>query len=450
MKIGVFPPSSSRTDASETSLHATRAILRLLFGPPAGRPFAVRFWNDTIEGPSELPAQRFTLVLRRPGALRRLLLPLSELGVAEAYLHDDVDVEGDLGEAAALVDLLAERLRSPVTAVRLLTHLLTLPKDEPRPADAGRGPRPHSGVRRHSRSRDASAIRFHYNVGNDFYRLWLDQRMVYSCAYFERGDEDIDTAQQAKLDYICRKLRLRPGERLLDIGCGWGGLVQYAAEHYGVQALGVTLSEPQAHLAQERVAQAGLADRCRIAVRDYRDLTGEGTFDKIVSVGMVEHVGRAELAGYFAKAFALTRPGGLFLNHGIVTLAPLSLAARLLWRQGAFIQRYVFPDGELTGPGDTVRTAERAGFETRDLESLREHYALTLRHWVRRLEAHEAEAIALTGKETYRVWRLYMSASARAFATGEIGIVQILFSRPGSDGSCALPHTRADLYPSVP
>ena len=436
----------SRTNCPQAALHATRAVLRLLFGPPAGRSFAVRFWDGSVDGPSDPPARRFTLVLRHAVALRRMLLPVSELSVAEAYLRDEFDVEGDLIEAAAMVDLLVERLRSPVTDLRLLPRLLSLPKEKAVRERSGRGPWIAADEAPHSRRRDASAVRFHYDVGNDFYRLWLDRRMIYSCAYFETGDEDIDTAQQAKLDYICRKLRLRPGERLLDIGCGWGGLVQHAVEHYGVRALGVTLSEPQAHLARERITEAGLADRCRIAVRDYRDLTGEGTFDKVVSVGMVEHVGRAELAGYFARAFALTRPGGLFLNHGIVALAVPSRAARILWREGAFVQRYVFPDGELSRPGETIRAAERAGFETRDLESLREHYALTLRHWVRRLEAHEQDAIALAGRETYRVWRLYMSASVRAFATGRIGVVQVLFSRPGRDGACALPRTRADLY----
>jgi cyclopropane-fatty-acyl-phospholipid synthase len=276
--------------------------------------------------------------------------------------------------------------------------------------------------------------------------------MVYSCAYFPTGTEDLDAAQEAKLEHICRRLRLRPGERLLDIGCGWGGLVQYAAERYGAEVTGITLSRPQAELAQQRIAAAGLSGRCRIEVRDYRDLPTWPAFDKIVSVGMVEHVGGAKLPTYFASAYRCLRPGGLFLNHGIVRTRPAPAGdpaqwvRRLLWQDGAFIQRYVFPDSELVPPGETIRHAERAGFETRDVENLREHYALTVRHWIRRLEARRDQAVRLVGEPTYRVWRLYMSGCARAFTTGSIGVVQALFSKPEPSGVTRLPWTRADLY----
>jgi len=261
-------------------------------------------------------------------------------------------------------------------------------------------------------------VRFHYNVGNAFYALWLDARMVYSCAYFAHGDDDLDRAQESKLDLICRKLRLRPGDRLLDIGCGWGGLIMHAAKRYGVFALGITLSDAQAELARERIAEAGLSDRCQVELRDYRALPREGQFDKISSVGMVEHVGRKKLDEYFVSAYGALRPGGLFLNHGIVSIAasrPESLRSRAearIWKRGEFIDRYVFPDGELLPAATVIASAERSGFELRDVESLREHYTLTLRHWVRRLEEHHDEAAALVGEETYRVWRLYMSASA--------------------------------------
>jgi cyclopropane-fatty-acyl-phospholipid synthase len=294
------------------------------------------------------------------------------------------------------------------------------------------------------------AVRSHYDVGNAFYALWLDRRLVYSCAYFATGIEDLDAAQAAKLDHICRKLRLAPGERLLDIGCGWGGLVQYAAEHYGVQALGITLSQPQAELARERIAAAGLADRCQIEVRDYRDLPPDASFDKIVSVGMVEHVGRRRLPTYFATAWRHLRPGGLFLNHGIAMAASgnglSSLLSRLMWRRGGFIQRYVFPDGELASSGEMLRAAEAQGWETRDVENLREHYTLTLRHWVRRLEAAHEEAAQRVGEQTYRVWRLYMAASAHGFAAGRLQLIQTLLSKARADGSSSLPLTRSDLY----
>jgi cyclopropane-fatty-acyl-phospholipid synthase len=276
--------------------------------------------------------------------------------------------------------------------------------------------------------------------------------MVYSCGYFERDDADLDTAQRAKLDHVCRKLRLRPGERLLDIGCGWGALVIHAAQHYGAEAVGITLSERQATLARQRIADAGLAHRCRVEVRDYRDLADEGVFDKVASIGMVEHVGFRRLPDYCRAAFRVVKPGGLFLNHGIVSLAGArarGLAQRLaarLWRRNVFINRYVFPDGILIPAAPVIEAAEQVGFETRDVESLREHYAMTLRHWVRRLECHEREAVRLVGEFTYRVWRLYMAGSAYGFRTGRMGVLQTLFAKPDAGGSTGLPLTRADLY----
>ena len=432
---------------AQRALQSARSILQLLFGPAGRRAFAVRFWDGSIDQPSGSQTPRFTLILRRAGALRRMLLPPSELTLGEAYLRDDFDVEGDLETIVALAEVVAGRLRSPAATARLLSLLLTLPKDDlaATASERGRAAPPFAGER-HSRGRDAAAVRFHYDISNDFYHLWLDQQMVYSCAYFQTETDDIDTAQESKLEHICRKLRLKPGERLLDIGCGWGALIRYAARAYGVQALGITLSEPQARFAQERIAAEGHQERCRVEVRDYRDLPRGAVFDKIVSVGMFEHVGRERLPRYFGTAYRLLQPGGLFLNHGIVSLSPNTLTQRLIWRQGSFIQRYVFPDGELVQPSEVLRVAERAGFEARDLESLREHYVLTLRQWVRRLEGAHDEAASLAGETAYRVWRLYMAGSAHAFATGGIGILQILLSKPTADGSSGLPLTRADLY----
>jgi len=430
---------------------AARAVLEDAFGPVASRPFAVRFWDGTVDEPTETP--RFTIVLESAGSLRRMLLPPSELALSESYIFGDVDVEGDIEAAANLGDIAATRLKSPRALFRLARHVLALPRDEKREADdvAARLSSQLSGPR-HSRTRDRDAVRFHYNVGNAFYALWLDARMVYSCGYFAHGDDDLDGAQESKLDLICRKLRLAPGERLLDIGCGWGGLIMHAAKRYGVLALGITLSEAQAELARERIAAAGLSDRCRVELRDYRQLASEPTFDKIASVGMVEHVGRQRLDEYFASAFAALRPGGLFLNHGIISIdasrpdSIVSRAAGRLWQRGEFIDRYVFPDGELVPSALHIATAERNGFELRDVESLREHYTLTLRHWIRRLESRHHEAVALVGEPTYRVWRLYMSASAYGFRTGRIGIIQSLLAKPHRDGRVELPRTRADLY----
>jgi cyclopropane-fatty-acyl-phospholipid synthase len=441
-----FGPSSHSPKA------LSQSILTDLFGPPETRPFAVRYWDGAVEGVAAGAEPRFTLILRRPDALRRMFLPPSELALGEAYLRDDYDIEGDMEAAAGLSDAIGTRLRSPRLLARLTRQLLALPADGASQG-AARGVRSlHLPGLRHTPERDAQAVRYHYDVGNDFYALWLDANMIYSCAYFPTGTENLDTAQVAKLEHICRKLRLKPGERLLDIGCGWGGLIRYAAERYGVQALGVTLSEPQAEWARARIAAAGLADRCRVEVRDYRALAPEASFDKVVSVGMFEHVGRAQLPTYFATAFHVLRPGGLFLNHGIAG-APNGPADGVgqwafnrLWKPGQFIWKYVFPDGELIPPREAIAYGELAGFETRDVENLREHYMLTLRQWVRRLEARHEETSALVGESTYRIWRLYMAASAHSFAVGKNSLIQTLFSKPGPDGASELPLTRADVY----
>jgi len=294
--------------------------------------------------------------------------------------------------------------------------------------------------RRHSTTRDRRAVTYHYDVPGEFYALWLDERMVYSCAYFATPDEDLDAAQERKLDYICRKLRLRRGEKVLDIGCGWGGLIIHAACRYGVEALGITLSEPQAELANERIRRAGLEGRCRVEVRDYREIEEWGVYDKLVSVGMFEHVGEARLPDYFSRAYRLLRPGGAFLNHGISRnpAAPVR-------REPTFISRHVFPDGELVPIGATLSASEGSGFEVRDVESLREHYALTLGHWVRRLENNAGEARRIVDETTYRVWRLYMSGSAHGFRTGRINVYQTLLARPDR-GESGLPLTRSDWY----
>ena len=443
-----FPPQKSGK-----AIAAARAVLEDAFGPIVSRRFAVRFWDGTVDEPAEEP--RFTIVLETPGALRRMMAPPSELSLAESYIFGSVDVEGDLEAAASLGDVAAERLRSARALFRLTRHILALPRDRVMNHDDGsahRASSSHLSGRRHSTQRDRQAIRFHYNVGNPFYALFLDSRMVYSCGYFATGSEDLDHAQESKLDHICRKLRLKPGERLLDIGCGWGGLIMHAAKRYGVFALGITLSDAQAELARERISSAGLGDRCHVELHDYRQLTHAHQFDKISSVGMVEHVGDARLDEYFASAYRALRPGGLFLNHGIVSIeasrpepARAKLAARA-WRRGQFIDRYVFPDGELLPAARVIGSAELAGFEVRDVESLREHYTQTLRHWVHNLESHHDEAVALVGEPTYRVWRLYMSASAHGFNTGRIGIIQSLLAKPHPDGRVELPRTRADIY----
>jgi len=429
-----------------------RAVLAAVFGEPHQRPFDVRFWDGAVDrGQSARPP--FTLVLNRPAALRRMLLPPNELSIVEAYISGDVDIDGSMEAASMLSWAIGGRLRSPLAVARLVRLVLGLPGQAEDDLATTRFPEQARKLGpRHAPVRDAAAIHYHYDVGNNFYKLWLDKRMVYSCAYFRSPEVCLDAAQEAKLDLICRKLRLKPGERLLDIGCGWGGLIMYAAEHYGVDATGITLSENQAALAKERIEQAGLGDRCRVAIRDYRTLNAGDAYDKISSVGMVEHVGATHLPVYFASAFRALKPGGLFINHGIVSLSeprPRPLREKIFrkfWRTDAFIDTYVFPDGKLTAAHDVIAAAEGAGFEVRDVESLREHYAMTLRHWVRALEEKSRDATALVGDHHFRIWRLYMAASARAFTKAAINVIQTLLAKPDAHGNSSIPLTREDLY----
>ena len=378
------------------------------------------------------------VIVAGPDALARMLWPPSESALGEAYLRGDIDIEGDVWAAIAAGGSFDLR-RLGRDLPRLLRLGLRL-RAGMAPASALRRTAHLSG-RRHSRARDLAAVRFHYDVGNDFYALWLDRRLVYSCAYFETPETTLDDAQEAKLDLICRKLRLRPGMRLLDIGCGWGSLVIFAADRYGVDATGITLSATQAERATAEIRRLGLEGGARALVRDYRDLAQLGPFDAIASVGMFEHVGRERLPEYFGAAFTALRPGGLFLNHGIATTATRT-GLRPRWTRfgdGGFVGRYVFPDGELVTVEDAVECARRAGFELHDAQSLQPHYALTLKAWVERLEASAGRAREIAGEEVYRTWRIYMAAARRGFDDGSLDVAQLLLARPGGDGPAQLP-----------
>jgi len=417
---------------------ATRTLLRDLLGPQ--RAFAVRLWDGAELEPSAGAAARFTIVLTHPGALRAFLWPPTQLNMAEAYVRGDIEIEGDLYGVFELADaLLVERRWGAAERLSLARRLLSLPAER-RPS-IGREPARLRG-RRFSRARDRDAVTYHYDTSNVFFASYLDERMVYTCAYFESHDDDLDTAQAQKLDLVCRKLRLREGERLLDIGCGWGALVMHAAERYGVEALGITLSEPQAELANERIHAAGLSDRCRVVVRDYRALEAPAAFDKVASICMFEAVGEELLPGFFARASAFLRPGGVFLNQGVARNYHFERTAR---HGPSFMERYVFPDGGVVPISTALRAAEQAGLEVRDVESLREHYELTLRHWVTRLEEHRDDAIRATDEQTYRVWRLYMSGSAYGMKTGRLNVYQALLAK-SDGGASGLPLTREDWY----
>lgn len=414
----------------------TLSLLADLLGPDEDWQVGVRLWDGSLFGP---PQPEAIVALAHPWTLRSMLWPPNDLNIGEAFIYGDVDVEGDLEAVyrafAPLTDL---EWRHPRRFAHLARELLRLPAAPPH---ADRSRRVTNTGGQHTVRRDSEAVRYHYDVGNDFYSLWLDGNMQYSCGYFCDPAADLDAAQRAKIAHICRKLRLRPGDRLLDIGCGWGGLIEFAVREYGVSALGVTLSQPQADEANARFARAGVSDRARAEVLDYREVGGR--FDKIVSVGMLEHVGASRMAEYFGRAWQLLEAGGVFLCHGISVAWDNQPAPR----RGSFMQRYVFPDGELLPISALLGEAERAGFEVRDVESLREHYARTLRHWVNNLEAHRDEAIAATDEVSYRIWRLYMSACAHNFERGVLNVHQSLLLKP-TGGHSGLPPTRADWYPS--
>ena len=405
---------------------------------PHDSPLEIMLADDVSADTAAGQAPPVRIVVRGPDALGRLLWPPTPDTFGEAYLRGDIDIEGDIWTA--------------IDAGRAL-DLRRLGRNLPRLARwgfelrRGAGPAPilrrraRLTGRRHSKARDLAAIRFHYDVGNEFYSLWLDRRLAYSCAYFETPDTTLDDAQEAKLDLICRKLRLEPGMRLLDIGCGWGSLVMFAAERYAVQATGITLSAAQGEWATAEISRRGLERLASVAIHDYRDLAGFGTYDAVASVGMFEHVGRERLDEYFAAALGALRPSGLFLNHGIATTATGGgLRPRWLrFNDGGFVGRYVFPDGELVTVEDAAGFARRAGFELIDVQRLRPHYALTLKAWVERLEASASRARRLVDEEVYRTWRIYMAASRRGFEDGSLDVAQLLLARPGVDGPAELP-----------
>ena len=426
-------------NAPTQEIEVTMALLGRLFPNASAGNVSFRLW-DGSRWPDET-ARRATIELRHPDAMRAMFSAGTEKGLAEAFLRDDFDVEGDIETACELADSLAERGEGGwFPAAKTLFQLRTAAAVRPEIGRAWTLPAPWR-ARRHSLARDREAIAFHYDFSNDFFCLWLDARMLYSCAYFESRDNDLETAQTAKLHHLCRKLRLQPGQRVLDIGCGWGGFPIFAAQHYRVRVTGITLSRQQASLAATLVQRAGLTETVEIHLKDYREIADSERYDAIVSVGMAEHVGAAQLPGYFKRVFQWLKPGGVFLNHAI------GEGVRASGGHGpSFIQEYVFPDSDIPPLPHVVAAAESAGFEIRDVENLREHYLLTLRHWVRRLELAHDTALKFVNEPTYRVWRLYMAGSAHAFKRGRLAVYQTLLLKPDRHGASHLPLTRRDWY----
>jgi cyclopropane-fatty-acyl-phospholipid synthase len=355
------------------------------------------------------------LRITTPRALPNLLLPsLNSLG--SAYVEGLIDLDGP-------IDAIIEQ------ATRLA-------------ASAGKALSSRVTRLAHSRKLDAESIRFHYDVSNEFYRTWLDEQMVYSCAYFRTKDDTLEQAQINKIDHILRKIRLQPGQRLLDIGCGWGALVLRAAQQFGANCVGVTLSQRQYELASQRVADAGLQDRIEIRLQDYRDVNEK--FDRITSVGMFEHVGLKNLRLYFAKINDLLADNGIVMNHGITSCAPNSQGTPL--GGGDFIDRYVFPNGELPHIGLALQEMSAAGLEACDIENLRLHYAMTLRHWSQRFEANTGALRDMVGEKRFRVWRAYLAGCAYAFEQSWVALHQIVACKPAGADHHPLPLTREYMY----
>lgn len=406
------------------------SVLNALFRDYCGPAFGIRLWDGWQWSSSIAEKPACTIVVRNPRALGTLLAEPNEIGLGEAFIHDNLDVEGDIFSAFSVAEHLLNRPHS------LREKLLE------------RASRGFFGVgqwlrhgSQHSLRRDRASISYHYDQPLAFFQPWLGQSLVYSCAYFRSLNDTLDQAQEQKLELICRKLRLQPIESFLDIGCGWGSLLLHAATKHRVHAQGITLSKEQAEIATQRIEMAGMERQCSVELRDYRTLKSvTPSFDKIASVGMFEHVGLDNLSHYFGTVHHLLRPGGAFLNHGIARSA-LSPS-----RKSSFVDRYVFPDGELVTLSQAINAAESQGLEVRDVENLREHYELTLRKWVEGLTRNSPELLEHVSHVTYRIWLLYMAGSAAAFQRGDIAVYQILCTR-SSRNRVRRVFTREDWYP---
>jgi cyclopropane-fatty-acyl-phospholipid synthase len=428
-------PRSSAEKKAERAVARVHGLLRA----HGDVDLPLRLWNGRRLGPAD---PDFLISLEHPGSLRAMLWPPSDVAAGEAYLNGAIDIEGDIVGAIAAGARLGALTDAPSwRRASLLRAILAMPKPPARFRSASG--RAHLRGRMHTRERDRQAIAFHYDLPVDFYSTFLDSELVYSCAYFDEPMGDLDLAQRRKVDLVCRKLRLRPGQRLLDVGCGFGPLLRHAARHYGVTGVGVTLSRTQADTARELIAAAGLSDRIEVRLMDYRDV--DERFDAVASIGMIEHVGPEQLDTWFATVRGVLRPGGLMLCHAIV----LGDAEHLrVGDEATFVTSYVFPDGGLVPAWRAVRHLQQGGFRLLDVEQLRPHYAWTLRKWMERLETGRGRAVAAADERAFRTWRTYMAGSAYSFETDSLEVVQMLGRAPGPDGP-ELPVGRGWMAPQI-
>lgn len=417
-------------------------LLEMFFADSDFKNFSFKLWDGTEWKPEGAGEPVFTVKLNHPKTLASMLAFPVDKRLGEAFIYGEFDVDGDMIALFSLEKHIEKKYKKLVKNPFFWSKILGLlnAKINFQKLHSNRKAAKLRG-KTHSIERDKQAISYHYDVSNEFYSLWLDELMNYSCAYFRNWDEDIHTAQRNKLELICRKLRLKEGEKVLDIGCGWGGFLIYAAQKYGIRGYGITLSKNQFEYANEKIKELGLQDRIRVEYRDYREVEEWSSFDKIVSIGMFEHVGRNMLEEYFRRAYKLLKHGGLFLNHGITRRTPKKTPRR--W---SFSDTYIFPDGELHSISHTLSVAERVGFEVRDVENLREHYAKTLWHWARRLESKMEEALKHVDEVVFRTWRIFLNGSSYGFKTELFGLHQALLVKNYPDGSNNLPINREDIY----
>jgi cyclopropane-fatty-acyl-phospholipid synthase len=426
-------------------IEATRNLIQHIAGV-IDAPFSVRLWDGSMIPLGQQVDERFYVAINDPGAIGTLLRKPTYENLLLHYVKGAIDIHGDFIDFFTLV-----RANRPKKKLKKLSKSTLLKQALPlffSRTDKVSDQHEYSGDevgRKESRRNNKEFIQFHYDISNDFYALFLGKEMQYSCGYFTHPDNSLDQAQHDKLDMICKKLRLKPDERFLDIGCGWGGLVCHAAQHYGVQAHGVTLSQTQFDFTTDKIKRLGLEDRITIELKDYTTL--DCTFDKISSIGMFEHIGLANMDPYFRKIKSLLRPGGMLLNHGITRRAKKTKRARRrITPERRLLLKYIFPGSELDCIGNTVNLLEINRFEVHDVEAWREHYALTCLHWYRRLMQRRDEAIQFVGKEKFRMWALYLAGASLGFTNGSIGICQVVASQHSRKVASDVPLTRADLY----